>query len=262
MKTSLAFKSRSFICLSRSLVLKIIKKISVSAGEGSEGMSIETKEVIFELPAWGSMAQESGTKAREIKIMVVKDIEALVTNPDDEDNIPYWADIWPAARPMSQYIWEHIDFNGAEVMELGAGVGLPGIVAGLKGGKVTFSDYKKEALEVILFNAKANGVENVDTYLGDWRNFTMENKFDWILGSDILYNPRLNPYAEKILLDNLKEDGHLLISHARRPVTYEALERLKKAGSFKEKVNTFSVTIEDPYFPNYLISLHHLFRKG
>ncbi len=212
-------------------------------------MTIETKEVIFELPP------------REIKIKVVKDIEALVTNPDDEDNIPYWADIWPAARPLSQYIWEHMDFTGDEVMELGAGVGLPGIVAGLKGGKVTFSDYKKEALEVILVNARANGVENVDTYLGDWRDFTMGKQFDWILGSDILYNPRLNPYAEEILLENLKEDGQLLISHARRPVTYDALERLKEAGSFKETVKTFSVTMEDPYFPNYQISLHHLFRE-
>ncbi|RQD76135.1 MAG: methyltransferase domain-containing protein [Candidatus Syntrophonatronum acetioxidans] len=211
-------------------------------------MGIETKEEVFYLPG------------REIRLLVVKDIEALVTNPDDEDNIPYWADIWPAARPMAWHIWDHMDFQGAEVMELGAGLGLPGIVAGLKGARVTFSDYKEEALEMTVVNARANGVEEVETYLGDWRDFKLDKKFDWILGSDILYNPRLNPYAEEILLTNLKEKGNLLLSHARRPVTYQALERLKDKGGFREEVKVIPVTIEDPYYPNYLVSLHHLHR--
>lgn len=211
-------------------------------------MSIETKEELFYLPG------------KKIKLLVVKDIEALVTDPDDEDRIPYWADIWPAGRVMADYIWDKIDFQGAEVLELGAGLGLPGIVAGLKGAKMTFSDYKDEAVEMIVYNARANGLQHIDTFTGDWRDFTLKKKFEWILGSDILYNPRLNPYAEKILLANLKTDGQLLISHACRPATYEALERLKKEGPFEERVKVIPVTIEDPYYPNYMISLHHLQR--
>ncbi|PKM83540.1 MAG: methyltransferase [Firmicutes bacterium HGW-Firmicutes-13] len=212
-------------------------------------MSIETKEEFFQLPG------------REIKLLVVKDIEALVTDPDDEDQIPYWADIWPAGRAMANYIWEKINFQRAEVLELGAGLGLPGIVAALKGAKVTFSDYKDEAVQMTACNARANGLQKVDTFTGDWRDFRLEKKFDWILGSDILYNPRLNPYAEKILVSNLKADGQLLISHARRPATYEVLERLKKEGPFMDTVNLIPITIEDPYYPNYMISLHHLRRN-
>lgn len=212
-------------------------------------VAVETREEIFSLTG------------REVKLLVVKDIEALVTNPDDEDNIPYWADIWPASRIMASYIWEEMEFAGAEVLELGSGLGLPGIVAGLKGAKVTFSDYKEDALEITLYNAGKNGVKDADTYLGDWRDFRLAKKFDWILGSDILYNPRLNPFAEKILLDNLKREGSLLITHARRPSTYEALERLKAAGNFGEEVREVAITLEDDYYPNYMISLHRLQRK-
>lgn len=209
-------------------------------------MPVETKEQYFYF------------SDQEIKMWVVKDIEALVTDPEDEDCIPYWADVWPAAGPMAQYIWEETDMKGSEVMELGAGLGLPGIVAGLRGAKVTFSDYQEEALGIILNNARANGVENAEIILGDWRAFTLTKKFDWILASEILYNPRLNPYAERILMENLKDDGQILVTHARRPATYEALERIKSKAPFWEKVKVVPVTIEDPYYPNYQVSLHHL----
>ncbi|UNC93442.1 class I SAM-dependent methyltransferase [Candidatus Contubernalis alkaliaceticus] len=212
-------------------------------------VAVETREEIFSL------------SGRDVRLLVVKDIEALVTNPDDEDNIPYWADIWPASRIMASYIWEEMEFQGEEVLELGAGLGLPGIVAGLKGAEVTFSDYKQDALEITLINAENNGVKGAETYLGDWRDFRLDKKFDWILASDILYNPRLNPFAEKILLANLKEKGSLLVSHARRPSTYEALERLKHLGGFQEEVREVAITLEDEYYPNYMISLHRLQRK-
>lgn len=212
-------------------------------------MAVETREEIFSL------------SGRDIKLLVVKDIEALVTNPDDEDNIPYWADIWPASRIMASYIWDEMEFQGEEILELGAGLGLPGIVAGLKGAEVTFSDYKEDALEITLINAENNGVKGAKTYNGDWRDFGLDKKYDWILASDILYNPRLNPFAEKILLANLKEEGSLLVSHARRPSTYEALERLKIAGNFSEDFREVAITLEDEYYPNYMISLHRLQRK-
>lgn len=212
-------------------------------------MEIETREEVFIFDG------------KEVTILVVKDIEALCIEPENEDKIPYWADIWPAARVMAQDIWENIDFSGMEVMELGAGLGLPGIMAALKGGKITFSDYKEEALELALNNAGRNSIKEARAYLGDWRNFSLDKQFDCILGSDILYNPHIAPYAEKVLLNNIRAGGKLIISHACRPVTFQSIERLKAAGPFTETVKTRTITLDKPYYPNYKINLHYLVRK-
>ena len=92
---------------------------------------------------------------------IVANVEDLVTNPEDDDQIPYWAELWPASRGLAQYIWEQIDFNGDRVLELGAGLGLPGLVAACKGARVTISDYQPEALKIASRNALRNGIEGV-----------------------------------------------------------------------------------------------------
>lgn len=42
----------------------------------------------------------------EIPLILVEDVEALITDPSDEDKIPLWAVIWPAAMGLSRYVWE------------------------------------------------------------------------------------------------------------------------------------------------------------
>ena len=111
-----------------------------------EGEYIEKKELVISLPG------------RELKLCVASDIEALITDVNDEDKVPCWADVWPAAYGLSHFIWEKIDFSPDEkVLELGAAMGLPGIVCGLKGGKLTFSDFNPTALEMAGDNAQKNG---------------------------------------------------------------------------------------------------------
>ena len=49
--------------------------------------------------------------------------------------------LWPAATLLARYVWANRDaFKGRCVVELGAGVGLPGLVAAAVGGDVTLTD--------------------------------------------------------------------------------------------------------------------------
>ncbi len=52
-------------------------------------MEIETRNEVVQLPG------------KEVIIRVAKNFDALCTDPEDDDKIPYWADIWPAARAMA-----------------------------------------------------------------------------------------------------------------------------------------------------------------
>ncbi len=200
---------------------------------------ISTGELEFHLPGL------------DLLLNIVVNVEELVTNPEDDDQIPYWAELWPAARGLAQHIWEEADFQGESVLELGAGLGLPGLVAALKGGRVTFSDYKQESLDIIATNVLRNDIKDASYLLADWRDFQVERQFDWIIGSDVLYNPSLNPYVARILERNLTPGGRLLFAHPSRPVTIEFLNGLLVPLRLQEEKRGLSVLVQEPGVPEF-----------
>lgn len=208
---------------------------------------ISTRELNYYLPGL-SLAFE-----------IVTNVEDLVTNPEDDDETPYWAELWPASRGLAQYIWESVDFNDDTVLELGAGLGLPGLVAARKSGRVTITDYQPEALRIASRSALRNGIEGIVFVAADWRHFPLQEQFDWIIGSDVLYNPKSNPYVERILARNLAPYGQLLFAHPGRKVTFEFLQEQVNA-SFKERRALIPVRVDNPLLSDYKIDIHHLYR--
>src|SRR5881397_3704618 len=60
--------------------------------------------------------------------------------------IPYWAEIWPASRAIARRLAAGERLDGRAVLDLGCGLGLAGIAAGLCGAEVTFVDRHPDAL--------------------------------------------------------------------------------------------------------------------
>src|SRR5207302_2044416 len=89
---------------------------------------------------------------------------------DRDEYMPYWADLWPAARMLAKVILHEAWTPGTEALEVGCGLGLPGIVALSRGLKVTFSDYDACALRFAADNARLNGYEDFRLMQLDWRN--------------------------------------------------------------------------------------------
>lgn len=215
--------------------------------QGRERSVITTRKLDFSLPGL------------TLSFEIVENVEDLVTDPENDDKIPYWAELWPAARGLARYIWEKVDFRGATVLELGAGLGLPGLVAACKEGQVTISDYQPEALKIASRNARRNGIDSVACLLADWRDFQLQQQFDWIIGSDVLYNPRSNPYVGRILARNLAPYGQLLFAHPGRKATFDFLQELVAAG-FKEHQAIVPVKVDNNLLSDYRINIHHLYR--
>src|SRR5690242_14922433 len=61
--------------------------------------------------------------------------------------VPYWTDLWPASRMLAKAVLREPWPAGAEALEIGCGLGLPGVAALARGLRVTFSDYDPAALE-------------------------------------------------------------------------------------------------------------------
>jgi predicted nicotinamide N-methyase len=209
----------------------------------------KTKEYKFELPGL------------TLSMQIVDDVESLVSDPEDDDKIPYWAELWPASQGLASYIWAEIDCRGVTLLELGAGLALPGLVAACKGAVVTLTDFQPEALTLIRENAERNGINGVIVELADWRQFPIKDQFDWIIGSDILYNPGLTPYVAPILAANRKPQGQLLFSHPGRAVTLDFIGKQQQLLGLQEERTVVSVHLDQPFFPDYQIDIHRLYRS-
>src|SRR5437660_11567270 len=53
-----------------------------------------------------------------------------------DEYLPYWADLWPAARMLAKVIVRESWTPGIEALEVGCGLGLPGVAALSMGLKV------------------------------------------------------------------------------------------------------------------------------
>ncbi|MED6278532.1 Methyltransferase-like protein 23 [Characodon lateralis] len=104
--------------------------------------------------------------------------------------------VWPCAVVLAQYLWFYRDqLRGRAVLELGAGVSLPGVVAARCGAEVILSDGsdKPMCLENCRRSCEANGLQDV-TVLGlSWGDVSpgllLLPKQDIVLGSDVFYDP-------------------------------------------------------------------------
>ena len=169
-------------------------------------------------------------KNKSFSVKVVEDVDYLLGLVKTDDDVPFWAVLWPAAIGMSEYIWENIDFMGQRVLELGAGLGLVGLVAAEKQAQVVQTDFIPEALQLAQENSEINGIANIKNVLADWRDFQIDEKFDWILGSDILYEPKLHPYLLKIFQENLAPGGSVVVADPGRDDAKKFIEELAQAG--------------------------------
>lgn len=152
----------------------------------------------------------------KIRIKVIRNSEEILTASINDEETPLWVELWPSSLALARWLWNGPLLAGKSVLELGAGLGLPGVVAGMKTARVLQTDYAADALEVARETARLNNVHNVRTSVADWRDFRIFETFDYIIGSDILYHPILNPFLKKIFQNNLKSGGKIVMADAGR----------------------------------------------
>lgn len=146
-------------------------------------------------------------------------------------SLPYGVALWPAAIALAHEIASRGDeLRGGRVLELGAGTGLPGIVAASLGARVVQTDRHEMAMSVCRRNAGLNGVGAIEHRLADWTQWDVDGRFDWILGSDILYAEALHPHLRAIFESNLAPGGRVLLADPFRAASLQLLEALETDG--------------------------------
>jgi predicted nicotinamide N-methyase len=149
---------------------------------------------------------------------------------DMREKLPYGITLWTAAVALAHEIAARgADFSGRRVLELGSGTGLPGIVAASFGAAVVQTDRNELAMALCRRNLELNGVTTTQRVV-DWTDWDSTERFDWIIGSDILYAEETHPHLERIFERNLAAFGKLLISDPFREASFKLLEPLESKG--------------------------------
>lgn len=164
--------------------------------------------------------------------------DALITWVDEQiflgeqrDRIPYGAALWPSSIALAHEIAGRGDeLCGKRILELGAGTGLPGIVAASFGARVTQSDKHDVAMHVCKRNGERNRVATIEYRGADWVAWDDATCYDWIIGADILYAEGMHEHLRLIFEHNLVEGGRLLIADPCRQRSLLLLESLEVAG--------------------------------
>ncbi|MGC9022449.1 MAG: class I SAM-dependent methyltransferase, partial [Dissulfurimicrobium sp.] len=106
---------------------------------------------------------------------------------------------------------------GRRILELGAGVGVAGIVAAAFGHCVTVTDFDDEILDFARVSAAVNGCEGVFQKRLDWLEPDGSlGKFEIIIGSEILFNSRFFAPLLKVFEIFLAPNGVIYLSHDKR----------------------------------------------
>ena len=157
----------------------------------------------------------------ELSLLRPPDPDALIDEErfDDDEFMPYWAELWPSGLALAHAL--PAGLAGRRVVELGCGLGVPSLVAAVRGAEVTAVDWADDAIELLQENAARNGLR-LEARVADWRSFA--GAFDLALAADVLYEERnVEPLLE--LLPQLT--GEVLLSDPGRPHAREFFDRVR-----------------------------------
>jgi predicted nicotinamide N-methyase len=134
-------------------------------------------------------------QGQHVRLAKIADLEVLLEAIDpvtfaEDERLPYWAELWPSAVALAQYVTQCLDLAGRQVLELGCGLGLVGVAAALQGARVLCTDYEPDALTFARHNARRNGCQSVRCRLVDWRRPALHRRYAYILASDVIYEAR------------------------------------------------------------------------
>ena len=149
----------------------------------------------------------------------------------EQARLPYGAMLWPSSIALAHDVFARREqLTGKRLLELGAGTGLPGIVAASLGARVLQIDRNTVALHLCRMKAERNAASHAEVRDADWESFQADAPFDLILGADVLYAPAMHDPLLAICDAHLAPGGTVLFADPLREASLSMLERMQHAG--------------------------------
>lgn len=187
---------------------------------------------------------------------------------DPEQNLPYWAELWPSGIALAAQIVERPDIvRGKDVLELGCGVGITAAIALEAGANLLATDYSPESLLLTRISClRHTGIEP-RTMPVNWRKPPVEllaghpMGYPVVLAADVLYERRdIEPLLE--LFDRIvAPNGVLWLAEPGRPPASIFLETASRQG-WSFSTSAWNGPWPDPDDADIIARVHQLRRRS
>ena len=198
-------------------------------------VSLGTEDILRVLQRYDTTEVNLVCGSCGVRLTKIADLEALLEDVDpvtfaDDERLPYWAELWPSSVALACYVAQDDDLAGRQVLELGCGLGLVGVVAAMHGAHVLCTDYEADALAFARYNARRNTCRAVDFRLVDWRRPALRRQYDLILASDVIYEARNFDPLVALLQRHLARGGRALFAEPGRTNAVPFFALLRQRG--------------------------------
>ena len=180
----------------------------------------------------------------QIRLLKPSEIDELLERTDAQSGVvsfPYWSKLWEASTVMAHVLSAGPQNQNSRLLELGAGLGLCGIVASAAGFDVVMTDREQIPLDFQRVSAAANN-EQIEHLQLDWHNPPALGRFNVIAGAEILANEELLDPILDICKNYLETGGTIYLAHDLRrkslPMFLRKAEEFFTIGSKKQSIRT------------------------
>lgn len=160
--------------------------------------------------------RESVIGQKSFRFLVPRSLEQFLDPEDPLHQFPLWSKIWEASLLLAHRLAATTPVAGQSWLELGAGIGVVGIVAAAFQHDITITEYDAHALNFIRANAHLNQCPQDRIMSLDWLQPALTRRFDRIVGSELIYNEKDFPALGTLFKTLLKPNGEILLAGEAR----------------------------------------------
>lgn len=153
---------------------------------------------------------------------------------------PFWVKIWEASLVLAEFVAGMPVDRNKRILEVGAGMAVPGMVASAFGHNVTVTDYEDDILDFVRVSAIMNKCRDLKCEPLDWFEPSDLGKFDIILASEVLFHKRFFQPLLDVLNKYLASGGMIYMSHEADRETLQPFFRMCQ--------NSFNIAMQKKHF--------------
>ena len=183
----------------------------------------------FKKTALGETEEKTvGIKGRKFTLLTPKFIEEHIDSETPLHDFPLWAKVWEASWVLADFIAGLPADPGKRFIEIGCGLGLVGVVAASFGHKVVMTEHNAEALGFARANVELNHCPDVEILDLDWNSPSLYGRFDYIVGSEVVYHEKDFEPLRNLFERLLKPEGEVILCEGVRRTSLDFFKEMQR----------------------------------